>query len=96
LLEAKALGLTGRWFAGDPAVRRLPDAPYPRGRQTANICWRSWAAPDAPERVPTDVSQQFEHRAILRRRRYHLNYFQERAAFQVSTDSRLSAQLLEP
>jgi len=38
--------------------------------------WRS-------DTIPTDVSQQFEHRAILRRRRYHLNCFWERAAFQV-------------
>jgi len=25
----------GRWVAGDPAVRPLPDAPYLRGRQNA-------------------------------------------------------------
>jgi len=37
LREAKAFGQIGRWVAGDRAVRRLPDAPYLRGRQTATL-----------------------------------------------------------
>src|SRR5258708_22117039 len=63
LLEAKALGLTGRWFAGDPAVseRRALPAPSPSTSVTQRDtrCFLNWASlrPTKHNQTTTEKNQ---------------------------------------